>query len=225
MRKNIFLGAVAILLTATVTTLHSQVTIGADNVPQSFSVLELISNNTMGLRLPQLTMQQRDALQATFGAEITGKAMGLQIFNTKTKCVETWNGMEWIQTCPPSGPAVPPVSPSPASGCVITPSTGNNNIYTAKEDPNAEAYEFFVGSVSQGELAGNVFEWCWNWFDERPPIATPSGDVASTPISYSRIVRGGYWNYPSTSSRVSYPTGGNPFVRNNGYGFRVVVAP
>ncbi|MDR1543385.1 MAG: hypothetical protein LBS50_03040 [Prevotellaceae bacterium] len=33
---------------------RAQVTIGANIEPQSFSVLELISNNTMGMRLPQL---------------------------------------------------------------------------------------------------------------------------------------------------------------------------
>jgi formylglycine-generating enzyme required for sulfatase activity len=49
---------------------------------------------------------QRNDLQATFGSEITDKALGLQIFNISTKCVETWNGVEWIQQCD----EVPPVT-------------------------------------------------------------------------------------------------------------------
>ncbi|MDR2684413.1 MAG: hypothetical protein LBB53_03400, partial [Prevotellaceae bacterium] len=67
------------------------------------SVLELISNDAKGLRLPQLSTAERDIMTATdeFIAEKTGKARGLQIFNTKTKCVETWNGVKWIEQCAP----------------------------------------------------------------------------------------------------------------------------
>jgi hypothetical protein len=34
-----------------------------------------------------------------FKNEIKGKACGLQIFNTSTLCVETWNGTKWIEQC------------------------------------------------------------------------------------------------------------------------------
>jgi hypothetical protein len=34
-----------------------------------------------------------------FKNEIKGKACGLQIFNTSTLCVETWNGTKWIEAC------------------------------------------------------------------------------------------------------------------------------
>ncbi len=83
------------------TPLRAQVTIGDETLPQDFSVLELISNNTKGLRLPQMSTAQRDAMEATdeFQAEKTGLAMGLQIFNTRTKCVEYWNGSIWIGLC------------------------------------------------------------------------------------------------------------------------------
>ncbi|MDR2684432.1 MAG: hypothetical protein LBB53_03505, partial [Prevotellaceae bacterium] len=65
------------------------------------SVLELISNDAKGLRLPQLSTAERDIMTATdeFIAEKTGKARGLQIFNTTTYCVETWNGAKWIEKC------------------------------------------------------------------------------------------------------------------------------
>ncbi|MDR1543382.1 MAG: hypothetical protein LBS50_03025, partial [Prevotellaceae bacterium] len=44
---------------------RSQVTIGENLEPQSFSILELISNNTKGLRLPQMTTAERDAMVLT----------------------------------------------------------------------------------------------------------------------------------------------------------------
>jgi hypothetical protein len=67
--------------------------------PSAFSILELITpNHDKGLRLPQLNQLQRAAMQGSF----TGKesdAVGLQIFNTTFRCVDTWNGAEWISSC------------------------------------------------------------------------------------------------------------------------------
>ncbi|MDR1543815.1 MAG: hypothetical protein LBS50_05295, partial [Prevotellaceae bacterium] len=82
---------------------RAQVTIGENLEPQSFSILELISNNTKGLRLPQMDSIQRNEMMGTqaFKNEIKGKALGLQIFNTSTKCVNTWNGVKWIEQCAP----------------------------------------------------------------------------------------------------------------------------
>jgi formylglycine-generating enzyme required for sulfatase activity len=148
-KKTIFSGFIALL--CGLSSLSAQVTIGADNAPQPFSVLELISNNTRGLRLPQLTTTQRDALSFT-GHE--ADALGLTIFNTTTLCVETWNGTTWIQACPPSGPAVSPIAPSAPAPCGITASNGDKT-FTCIADPNAEAYEWFVGGASQGETATN----------------------------------------------------------------------
>ncbi|MDR1543671.1 MAG: hypothetical protein LBS50_04525, partial [Prevotellaceae bacterium] len=80
---------------------RAQVTIGANIEPQSFSILELISNNTMGMRLPQMDSIKRNEMMETqaFKNEKKGKALGLQIFNTSTLCVETWNGTKWIEAC------------------------------------------------------------------------------------------------------------------------------
>ncbi|MDR1653872.1 MAG: fibrobacter succinogenes major paralogous domain-containing protein [Prevotellaceae bacterium] len=81
----------------------SQVTVGVDSLPQRFSLLELIGDNTRGLRLPQMNTSSRDIMTATaeFIAEKNGRARGLQIFNTTTHCVETWNGQKWIVECMP----------------------------------------------------------------------------------------------------------------------------
>jgi uncharacterized protein (TIGR02145 family) len=96
MKKTIFLGFLAIW--CGLSSLSAQVTIGADNAPQSFSVLELISGNDKGLRLPQLTTAQRDAITtAAFKAEPL--ALGLLIQNTTTKCIEYWNLTKWVSLC------------------------------------------------------------------------------------------------------------------------------
>ncbi|MDR3327975.1 MAG: hypothetical protein LBT04_07650, partial [Prevotellaceae bacterium] len=73
----------------------SQVTIGSNDEPQAFSLLELISNGNKGLRLPQLKENQRNALTtATF--KLNSGAKGLTIYNIDAKCVQYWNGSGWI---------------------------------------------------------------------------------------------------------------------------------
>ncbi|NDV45978.1 hypothetical protein D0T49_02850 [Paludibacter sp. 221] len=73
---------------------NAQVTIGADKAPETFSALEVVST-TGGLRLPQLTTDQRNALS------VSGKdlAKGLTIYNTTTNCTDTWNGTVWVSDC------------------------------------------------------------------------------------------------------------------------------
>ena len=82
--KKQYLLAALLLLSGVC--LQAQVTIGADSIPQSFSVLEIISNGK-GMRLPQMDSIQRNDLRSTSGfiAEEQGKARGLMIFNTDTK--------------------------------------------------------------------------------------------------------------------------------------------
>jgi uncharacterized protein (TIGR02145 family) len=79
---------------------NAQVIIGSLDEPQSFSILELISDGRLGLRLPQLDSNQRDAItDAAF--EANPKSHGLMIYNTTTDCVETWNGTtkRWVSLC------------------------------------------------------------------------------------------------------------------------------
>ena len=100
MKKNfllkLFLSAMIMSLVAA--GVNAQVTIGSNKHPENFSVLELISNNERGLRLPQLTNTQRDAMQAKFGAYAATEALGLMIYNTDNSCTEVWTGTEWICT-------------------------------------------------------------------------------------------------------------------------------
>ncbi|MDR1562805.1 MAG: hypothetical protein LBS54_06970 [Dysgonamonadaceae bacterium] len=100
MKKHFFTLIALLIMSAGA---KAQVTIGSLDDPHSFSILELIGGGERGLRLPQLTTEERDAMVQSedFQAEKNGEARGLQIFNMTTKCVETWNGSKWIQTCFP----------------------------------------------------------------------------------------------------------------------------
>ncbi|MDR1372369.1 MAG: formylglycine-generating enzyme family protein [Dysgonamonadaceae bacterium] len=124
----------------------AQVTIGSLDDPQEFSVLELVSTSG-GLRLPQLDTDQRDALDFDGHAD---EARGLQIFNIDTKCIETWNGTEWIMQCDCGDHPCPP---APLS-CGIT-ASNSDKTFTAIADPAAVKYEFFDGTASQGVQTDN----------------------------------------------------------------------
>jgi len=93
----VFVTGIIALMLCGITSMTAQVTIGDDYAPQPFSVLELISNNTHGLRLPQMTIAQRNAISDAYGSKEEMK--GLTIFNIETNCVETWNGTVWISMC------------------------------------------------------------------------------------------------------------------------------
>jgi len=97
MKKIFFLTILsAFLLVFFVGKLSAQVTIGADVAPKPFSVLELMGQYETGvfggLRLPQLTTEQRDALTDLSSPE----AKGLTIFNTTTDVAEYWDGTAWV---------------------------------------------------------------------------------------------------------------------------------
>ncbi|MDR1632654.1 MAG: hypothetical protein LBR97_07220 [Dysgonamonadaceae bacterium] len=81
--------------------LQAQVVIGGDNKPQSYSVLELNSNEKGGLRLPRLTTEQRDQItkDAKFVDVKKDLARGLTIYNLDTNCEEYWNSTVWVSLC------------------------------------------------------------------------------------------------------------------------------
>ncbi|MDR1372815.1 MAG: hypothetical protein LBJ17_06835 [Dysgonamonadaceae bacterium] len=131
--KRIFLNVAIITMFAAGAS--AQVTIGSLDKAQDFSILELISNSG-GLRLPQLTTVQREDLN--FGSEATGKAMGLQIFNTTTGCVETWNGTVWISSCIPCNT----IPPAPSQTSMVF-ASGEN--VTVSAFPQYRFYEAATG--------------------------------------------------------------------------------
>ena len=75
--------------------MHAQVTVGDETDPQPFSLLEIsTAKQAGGLRLPQLTTTQRDALFSVTNPP--EDAAGLLIFNTTNNKIEYWNKTKWI---------------------------------------------------------------------------------------------------------------------------------
>ena len=124
MKTKRFFYSLLLLFIGSTLNVQAQVVIGDAVLPQPFSALEVISNGTGGLRLPQLTNAQRAAVQTAIEALTPAeqyKAKGLMIFNLDTKCVNTWNGTEWISTCAGLGGSIGSLD---CSGAAITAISG-----------------------------------------------------------------------------------------------------
>jgi uncharacterized protein (TIGR02145 family) len=142
-KKNLLATFVAVMFTCA--SIQAQVAIGANQDPQSYSVLELISNGSMGFRLPQLTTSQRDAItDAGFKTDVLAK--GLAIYNTTNECVEYWNSVKWVSLC--KGQANITFSPNPPSESPFLPGGEDRGPFVPSDDPNCTtetpAYTFTV---------------------------------------------------------------------------------
>ena len=76
---------------------QAQVTIGSGNPPQSYSILEVVSDseNTGGIRLPQLSTADKAKINADILSDPI-LSRGLFIFNTDSNEIEYWDGTQWV---------------------------------------------------------------------------------------------------------------------------------
>ena len=72
------------------------------------------------------------------------------------------------------------------------------------------------------DMAGNVWEWCQDWYDGDYYSSSPATNPPGPDTGTLRVLRGGFWNLSTLSLRVAYRNYRNPTYRSYNYGFRCV---
>ncbi|MDR0320922.1 MAG: SUMF1/EgtB/PvdO family nonheme iron enzyme [Treponema sp.] len=96
----------------------------------------------------------------------------------------------------------------------------NNTVLGVSLERTSEVGSYAPNAWGLYDMHGNVWEWCWDWFEGYSSGARfdPSGASSGT----DRIIRGGCWSYTSHHLRSANRGISYPVKRDSSLGFRIL---
>jgi formylglycine-generating enzyme required for sulfatase activity len=101
----------------------------------------------------------------------------------------------------------------------VSPTIGSHPVYGTGSGPYSSTCGFFApNGYGIHDIAGNVWEWCWDWYGAYPLEAQsdPKGAATGT----ARVLRGGSWSDTAAHSRVGFRVNVTPSNISYNLGFR-----